>query len=141
MNYLLDTCVISELRAQQPNVNVVQWIDEVSEESLFLSVITIGEIKRGIEKLPKGAKKQELASWLEEKLLARFKNRVLPINIGVMLTWGAMVARLEQKGRKLPGIDSLVAAIALFFKMSLVTRNEKDFHETGVMIVNPWPKK
>ncbi len=125
MRYLLDTCVISELRAKQPNENVLNWIDRATDECLFLSVITIGEIQRGIEKLVPGRKKQELEEWLREKLLARFKDRILGIDIGVMLTWGIMVACLEKQGRKLPGIDSLVAAIASYNDMHLVTRNER----------------
>ena len=140
MRFLLDTCVISEMRAKQPHENLVKWIDGVTDERLFLCVITIGEIKRGIEKLPGGRKKLELEEWLQERLLARFKDRILGIDIGVMLAWGDMVARLEKQGRKLPGIDSLVAAIALYHDMHLVTRNERDFEGAGVGLVNPWFK-
>lgn len=138
MRYLLDTCAISELRAKQPNESVVNWIDEANDESLFLSVITIGEIKRGIEKLVTGKKKQDLQEWLQERLLARFKDRILGIDLGVMLTWGDMLARLEKQGRIVPGIDSLVTAIALYHDMHLVTRNERDFLDTGVRLINPW---
>jgi toxin FitB len=138
MRYLLDTCVISELRGKQPDENVLKWIEGVTDERLFLSVITIGEIKRGIEKLMPGRKKQELEEWLQDRLLARFRDRILDINTGVMLRWGEMFARLEKQGRKLPGIDSLVAAVALFHEMKLVTRNERDFKGSGVGIINPW---
>jgi predicted nucleic acid-binding protein len=138
MRYLLDTCVISELRAKLPDENVMKWIDGVTDERLFLSVITIGEIKRGIEKLAPSRKKQELEEWLRESLLARFRERILDIDTGVMLMWGEMFARLEKQGRKLPGLDSLVAAIALFYDMHLVTRNERDFLGTKVRIINPW---
>ena len=138
MRFLLDTCVISEMRAKQPHENLVKWIDGVTDERLFLCVITIGEIKRGIEKLPGGQKKLELEEWLQERLLARFKDRILGIDIGVMLTWGDMVARLEKQDRVVPGIDSLIAAIALYHDMHLVTRNERDFCDTGVRLVSPW---
>ncbi|HSO71298.1 MAG TPA: type II toxin-antitoxin system VapC family toxin, partial [Thermodesulfobacteriota bacterium] len=138
MRYLLDTCVISELRAKQPDKNVLKWIDGAMDERLFLSVITIGEIKRGIDKLVPGRKKQELEEWLREKLLARFKDQILGIDIGVMLAWGGMLAHLEKQGRKLPGIDSLVAAIASYNDMHLVTRNVKDFEGAGLRIINPW---
>lgn len=138
MRFLLDTCVISELRAKQPDINVLGWIDEIAEERLFISVITIGEIKRGIERLLPSRKKQELEEWLQDVLLARFRDRTLDITAGVMLRWGEMLARLEKQGRKLPGIDSLVAAIAIFHDMTLVTRNVKDFEGAGVEILNPW---
>ena len=137
MRFLLDTCVISEMRAKQPDENVVKWVDGVSDERLFLSVISVGEIKRGIEKLTPGRKKQGLEEWLRDRLLARFRDRILGIDIGVMLTWGDMVARLEKQGRVVPGIDSLIAAIALYHDMHLVTRNERDFWDTGVRLVNP----
>jgi tRNA(fMet)-specific endonuclease VapC len=138
MRYLLDTCVISELTARQPNYKVIEWIDRVAEEHLLLSVITLGEIKRGIDKLPDSRKKRDLDQWLEEGLLLRFKGRILPLDAGVMLTWGELTARLEKSGRTLPAIDSLVAALALHHQLHLATRNEKDFLGTGVQIINPW---
>jgi tRNA(fMet)-specific endonuclease VapC len=138
MRYLLDTCVISELTTQNPDSRVIAWIDQVAEERLWLSVITIGEIKRGIERLPDSRKKRDLDRWLAEELLARFKDRIFSIDSGVMLTWGEMTARLEKTGRNLPAIDSLVAAIALHHQVHLATRNEKDFLGTGVQLFNPW---
>ena len=138
MRYLLDTCVISELVARQPNPRVVAWVDAVEEDRLYLSVITIGEIRRGIAKLPDSPRKERLNRWLEEDLLLRFGGRIVPIDVGVMLTWGGLVARLERTGRVLPAIDSLVAAIALHGEFTLVTRNVRDFEGTGVQIVNPW---
>lgn len=138
MKYLLDTCVISELVARQPDPHVVAWVDSVEETRLYLSVITIGEVRRGIAKLPDSPRKEQLNRWLEKDLLVRFAGRVVPIDVGVMLTWGDLVARLERKGRVLPAIDSLVAAIALHGGFVLVTRNVKDFENTGIDIVNPW---
>ncbi len=138
MRYLLDTCVISELVARQPNPRVVAWVDAVEESRLYLSVVTIGEIRRGIAKLPDSPRKERLNRWLEEDLLLRFSGRIVPIDIGVMLTWGELVARLERTGRVLPAMDSLVAAIALHGEFTLVTRNVRDFEGTGVQIVNPW---
>ncbi len=138
MRYLLDTCVISELIARQPNPRVVAWVDAVDEARLYLSVITIGEIRRGIAKLPSSPRKERLNCWLEEDLLLRFAGRIVPIDVGVMLTWGDLVARLERTGRVLPAMDSLVAAIALHGEFTLVTRNVRDFEGTGVQIVNPW---
>ena len=138
MRFLLDTCVISELVAKQPDPGLVQWIDSAGEEKFYLSVITIGEIKKGIEKLPDSRRKNELTAWLEDDLLIRFKDKILPINTNVMLVWGELVANLERQGRKMPVMDSLIAAIALRGKLNLVTRNEDDFGHTGIVIINPW---
>jgi len=138
MRYLLDTCVISELIAKRPAPQVVAWVDSHDDEDLFLSVITLGEIKRGVARLPDSRRKQQLDQWLEDALLVRFQGRIAAIDTAVMLTWGELVARLEKTGRKLPAIDSLIAAIALQHHLTLVTRNERDFAGTGVEIVNPW---
>jgi predicted nucleic acid-binding protein len=138
MNYLLDTNVISELVAKQPSQRVIDWIDHVTDERIYLSVITIGELKKGIEKLPASQHKELLRKWFTEELLVRFAGRILPIDTAVMLTWGQLTATLEQQGRKLPAMDSLIAALALQGGFTLVTRNEADFADTGVTILNPW---
>jgi tRNA(fMet)-specific endonuclease VapC len=138
MTFLLDTCVISELVAKQPNLQVVQWVDSINEDKLFLSAITIGEIKRGIEKLADSNRKSALAEWLEGDLLIRFTDRILPIDTPVMLVWGQLTADLEKQGRRMPAIDSLIAATCLQTRLDLVTRNERDFAHSGVAVVNPW---
>jgi len=138
VKYLLDTCVISELIAKKPNIRVVNWIDRVDDQLITLSVITIGDVKRGIEKLPESDRKERLNNWLSDELLIRFDQRILEIDLPVMLKWGELVAGLEGRGRSLPAIDFLIAAIALTYDLRLVTRNEKDFARTGVKIVNPW---
>lgn len=138
MNYLLDTNVVSELVAKRPDARVLAWLDELDPAAVFLSVITVGEIRKGIEKLPASARKQELADWLTDELLVRFRDRVLGIDVDVMLTWGQLAGRLEQGGRSLSAIDSLLAALALTYRCVLVTRNEADFQGTGVTILNPW---
>ena len=138
MTFLLDTCVISELVAKQPNLHVVQWVDSIDEDKLFLSAITIGEIKRGIEKLADSSRKSALAEWLEGDLLIRFIDRILPIDVPVMLVWGQLTADLEKQGRRMPAIDSIVAATCLHGKLDLVTRNESDFAHSGVTVINPW---
>ena len=138
MNYLLDTNVISELVAKQPSQKVVEWIDTLADERIYLSAITIGELKKGIEKLPASQRKELLREWLTEELLIRFAGRILPIDVAVMLTWGQLTATLEQRGRKLPAMDSLIAALAVQGGFTLVTRNEADFRDTGVTVLNPW---
>lgn len=140
MRFLLDTCAISELIAKQPNAGLVQWIDSIGEEKIYLSVITIGEIKKGIEKLTDSRRKGELTEWLKDDLLARFKDKILPIDTEVMLVWGELTASLERQGRKMPAMDSLIAAIAAHGKLNLVTRNEDDFEHTNIVVVNPWTR-
>jgi len=138
MRFLLDTCVVSELVAGQPNPGVVQWVDSMDEDRLYLSAITIGEIKKGVEKLPDSKRKSRLVAWLEEDLLIRFEDRILPIDTHVMLVWGELAANLERQGRRMPAIDSLIAAVALHGGLDLVTRNADDFANSGVTVINPW---
>jgi len=140
MRFLLDTCVISDLVAMQPDSGLVEWIDGIAEEKLYLSAITIGEIKKGIEKLPDSRRRSELTNWLEDELLIRFKDKILPIDVNVMLVWGALTANLEKQGTQMPAIDSLIAATAVHGQLNLVTRNETDFEHTGVPVINPWTK-
>jgi predicted nucleic acid-binding protein len=139
MNYLLDTCVISEFTRREPNPKIVQWIDELDESGLFLSAITIGEIKKGIERLPSDSRrKPSLTLWLNDDLLSRFAGRIYPLTIEVMLRWGSLVARLEAPGQVVSTLDSLIAATALAHHAIVVTRNEDHFRPAGVEIVNPW---
>ncbi|HNT77471.1 MAG TPA: type II toxin-antitoxin system VapC family toxin [Anaerolineae bacterium] len=138
MNYLLDTCVISELVAKQPNSQVIAWIDSVEEVRLHLSVITLGEIRKGIEKLPDSERKTRLEIWLNEELPRRFADRIILIDTAVMLQWGQFAGSLEKAGKPVSAMDSLIAAIALYHHLILVTRNEADFENTGVKIFNPW---
>lgn len=138
MRYLLDTCAISELVAKQPNQGVIDWIDGVDPETVHLSVITIGEIRKGIEKLPDSKRKSTLQEWLEGELFVRFSGRILPIDLDVILVWGQMTGYLELSGKKMAAMDSLMAAIALSGNLRLVTRYEGDFKHVGIQIVNPW---
>ncbi|MBI5651080.1 MAG: type II toxin-antitoxin system VapC family toxin [Chloroflexi bacterium] len=138
MNYLLDTCVISELVAKRSNPRVVAWVDRIEEPRLYLSVITIGEIRKGIEKLADSRRKTILRAWLDDQLLVRFSERILPLDIQTLLEWGRLAARLESKGKPMSALDSLIAASALARGLALVTRNENDFQDVGVTIINPW---
>ncbi|QYX32929.1 type II toxin-antitoxin system VapC family toxin [Sphaerospermopsis torques-reginae] len=138
MTYLLDTCLISELVAKQPNQKVLDWVDAQVPETLYLSVITVGEIAKGICQLTPSKRKDSLTTWLNETLPNRFEHRILTVDVSTMVLWGNLVASLEQNGRPIPAMDSLIAAIALQHSLSLVTRNENDFAGTGVVIINPW---
>lgn len=138
MRYLLDTNVISELIARQPNPQVVEWIDSLDPSSIYLSVITVGEIRKGIAKLADSKRKESLQRWLEEDLLIRFDDHMLPLDADVMLTWGRVVGELSAQGINLSIVDSLIGITALHHRCILVTRNEADFRFTGVDLVNPW---
>ncbi|SRR6266516_470371 len=138
MKYLLDTCVISELVSKRPNSKVVEFVDSLDDDDVYLSVITIGEIIKGIEKLPRSKRKQELHTWLREDLLARFSGKIIPIDNDVITEWGSLTARLELAGTSIPAMDSLIAATVLTYAFALVTRNVNDFEGSSVEIVNPW---
>ncbi len=138
MNYLIDTNVISELIARQPNPRVVAWIDQLDPNTVYLSVLTVGEIRKGIEKLPGSKRKDAIKEWLQTDLLVRFEGRIVPISLEVMLAWGELIGRLEREGKPIGAIDSLIAATALQGPYVLATRNDQDFRNTGVTVVNPW---
>lgn len=138
MRFLLDTDVVSELVARQPNQRVMDWVADKGEDLLYLSVITVGEIKRGIEKLPASSRKEKLADWLEQDLLGRFQGRLVPLDGVVLLRWGELTARLEISGKTTAAIDSLIAASSLAGDFVLATRNSADFVSAGVRTVNPW---
>ena len=138
MKVLLDTCVISELVSKKPNPKVVEFVDSLDAEDVYLSVITIGEIVKGIERLPSSKRRSELQAWLNDDLLVRFEGNVIPLDIDIMAAWGRITARLESAGKTMPAIDSLIAASVLDRKMTLVTRNVSDFEGTNAEIVNPW---
>ena len=138
MNYLLDTNVISETFASKPNAQVQQWFYNIPNHLLYLSVLTIGEIRKGIEKVNDTKKKQKLVFWLENDLTHLFHNRIIPIALETADRWGRL---LHQAKRPLPAIDSLLAATALHHDMTLVTRNIKDFIDCpGLELINPWDK-
>lgn len=135
MSYLIDTNILSELSRKAPNAAVVEWFAERPAGRLHLSVLSLGEIRKGIESLPPGKRKSRLVDWLETELPAFFGERVLPVDIQVADRWGRLVAQI---GRPVPAIDSLLAATALHHDLALVTRNVRDFAFTGLEIINPW---
>jgi toxin FitB len=138
MNYLLDTCVLSEFTRRQPEEKVLGWIDQIDEEKLFISVITIGEVQHGIERLPASHRKTELLVWLNNALIDRFRARILPLDTPTMFLWGSLAARMDQAGRPMGLMDSLMIATALHNNLVIATRNTSDFLPCGVQVINPW---
>lgn len=137
MNFLLDTNIISEPKQKRPSKRVLEWLDAQDESKLYLSVLTLGEIKKGIARLESGKKKAALEKWLEQ-LRARFSRRILPITEKTFFVWGKMYGEFERKGIVRPAFDSLLEATALEHDMIFVTRNVKNFHDSQVTILNPW---
>ena len=135
MSYLVDTNVLSELRRKSAHAGVVAWFSQRPATTLYLSVLTLGEIRKGIEADSDVLHRQSLLDWLETDLPAFFNGRVLPVDTAVADRWGRLVAAA---GRPLPAIDSLLAATALEHDLVLVTRNVKDFAGLPVEIFNPW---
>jgi toxin FitB len=138
MAYLLDTVAVCEATSARPNPAVLAFLDSLDPDETFLSVMTIGEIRHGIGRLPASARRRKLEAWVERDLLSRFSGRILSIDVNVINLWGRLMAEVEAKGRPLPMADSLIAATARAWDLELVTRNQADFESTGVRIVNPW---
>ncbi len=138
MRYLLDTCVLSELVKPRPTAPVVQWIGEQDEQVLFLSVITIGELHKGIAKLAAGPRRDQLEQWVNLDLADRFDDRILAIDAAVAAAWGQLLGDGEVRGLSLPVVDALIAATAVVHGCAVVTRNVADFERTGVEVVCPW---
>jgi len=134
LSYLVDTNALSELRRKQPQPEVVAWFTERPRQTLYLSVLTLGEIRKGIESLD-AARQQPLLDWLEVELPNYFLGRLLAIDAHTADRWGRLLARA---GRPAPAVDSLLAATALQHDLTLVTRNTADFAGTGVRLINPW---
>ena len=138
MKYILDTNIISELISKSPHEKVISFINTLDEKNIYLSVVTIGEINFGIHKLKSSKKREELLLWLHEDLLSRFENRIIELDTQTMLTWGEISNELKSIGNPMPIMDSLIGATCISKKMVLVTRNEKDFINLKIDIVNPF---
>lgn len=138
MNYLLDTCLISELSKSKPDKKVVDWVLSENETGFYVSVLTFGELHKGIEKLPESKKKDELRIWIEGELKDRFQNRIIGIDMRVSILWGKIQCIAEKKGKPMPAIDSLIAATGIAHDLIVVTRNVSDMEQSGVRLLNPW---
>lgn len=139
MNYLLDTSLISELVKPTPNKAVLKWVEGHPEQTMFLSVLTLGEIQKGVAKLARSKRKALLQEWVNNDLPRRFSGRVLDITGDVALLWGKLQGEAEMKGLKMPVIDSLIAATGKLHNLIVVTRNGTDIVQSGVEVFNPWP--
>jgi predicted nucleic acid-binding protein len=138
VRFLLDTCVISELIRPTPTPSVIEWMDDASEEALYLSVLTLGELEKGIARLRDARRRAKLTSWVRRELSLRFEGRVLAVDLPVAERWGTLVGESEAKGRPLPVIDSLLAATSLQHDLIVVTRNTADFERCGARCFDPW---
>jgi predicted nucleic acid-binding protein len=138
VNFLLDTNVVSEWIKAHPNVGVVTWLNECDEDRIFLSVVTIAELRHGIDRMPSGARRERIDKWLTEELLLRFEGRVLGIDTYVANIWGIFIACIKTSGRSIGPMDACIAAIAKHHGFTLVTRNVADFKGFKIKILNPW---
>lgn len=138
MMYLLDTNVVSELVKKEPNPGVLHWIDEHDEATLFLSVITFGELQKGISKLSDNARAERLQAWIDQDLANRFEGRILTLDLDVILAWGKVQGNAEKDRTTLSVLDSLIAATALVHNLTVVTRNTKDIERCRASVFNPW---
>jgi len=136
--FLLDTNCISELVRSKPEPRVLEWVEAADESLLYLSVLTLGEIRKGVAGLPQGKRRTQLETWLELDLQARFSGRILPIDAPIADRWGLLAAEAKRKGRTLSAVDGLLAATALHHNLTIVSRNTGDFASTQVAVVNPW---
>ena len=137
-SFLLDTNIPSELIRTRPDPRVARWVYAQSEQSLYLSVVSIGELRRGIVVLPVSKRRTELELWLDGELLPRFRGRILTVTRSVADRWGTLDGQCQLRGAPLNTADGMIAATALENGLSVVTRNVRDFAELGVEVINPW---
>ena len=138
MNFLLDTNLVSQWAKPRPNSGVVSWLPDADEDRVFISVVTIAELRHGVERLAIGRRRKLLNEWIEGELLFRFDQRILPIDAATADAWGRIVAHREGLGRPIGTMDAFIAATAQVHRLTLATRNQTDFEASVAAVVNPW---
>jgi predicted nucleic acid-binding protein len=138
VNYLIDTNVLSEARRPEPNQAVIEWLHEVDEDRAFISVISLAEIRRGVALMDKGRRRDALIKWLTHDLAERFAGRILAVDERVAFAWGDPLAEAKRRGAGFASMDGLLAATALVYDLTLVTRNLRDFQAFDVKLFDPW---
>jgi toxin FitB len=138
VSYLLDTNAVSEWVKPRPDPGIARWLDEVDEDRTYLSVITLGELRKGVDRLADGRRRARLDRWLASDLPDRFGERVLPVDAAVADEWGRLLARAENAGTSVGGTDALIAATAKAHGLHVVTRNVAHFRDAGVDVLSPW---
>ena len=138
MSLLLDTCVISEMIKLKPATQVADWFEKQKSDSLFISVLTLGELQKGIAKLEHSDRRTFLQKCIQDDVINAFEGRILNVSGPIAMLWGELVAKTEKIGRPMPYIDSLIAATAICHDLTFVTRNTKDVATSGVKLLNPW---
>jgi predicted nucleic acid-binding protein len=138
VNFLLDTSAVSEWMKPLPNPSLIRWLAEADEDRLFLSVMTLAELRYGVERLTSGARKSRLETWLREELPLRFEGRLLLIETAIADTWGRVMSRCSAVGKPIGMMDAFFAATAEVHELTIVTRNVSDFAASGIPLLNPW---
>jgi len=138
VSFLLDTNVVSEWVRPRPDAGVVAWLAEADEDRVFISVVTLAELRYGIERMAIGQRRRRLDDWLSNELPLRFEGRILPVGAAVADAWGKLTALRETSGRPLAAVDAFIAATVEVHGLTLVTRNVSDFERTVREVVNPW---
>jgi toxin FitB len=138
VTFLLDTNVLSEFAKPRVNPGLLDWMQHSDETGMAISVVSVGEIQKGISRMPEGRRQTDLQAWLDQHLVPRFQQRILALDLNDMQRWGRMMGTAIKQGGTLPAIDALLAAVALNRRLILVTRNARDFERTGVNLLNPW---
>lgn len=141
MNFLLDTNVVSEWAKLKPDANVVRWFASVDEDNVYLSVITLAEIRQGVCEMPPGRRRDSLESWLDGDLSLRFEGRILDVDLPVADAWGMLMAQSTRMGINLNIMDALIAATTKVHALTLATRNIRHFEKLDVVLTNPWVDK
>jgi len=137
VRYLLDTCLISKLVRKKPSSQVTEWVTAQEERDLCLSVLTIGELVKGVHRLTDASRKRSLSTWISRDVMQRFGGRVLPVSVEMADCWGRLTAQRETAGAPLPVVDGLIAATAMIHHLAVVTRNISHMAAAGVQLLNP----